>query len=363
MDGSDLLTQLRKEKYDTATISNSYNTGNVAGYTGVGGVAGQMVKGSVAGSYNLGTVRSTRIADPGTVQPLNMGGIVGDTSVATGGSGTVIYDVYNAGQIGDDTYTYLGRHVGGVVGRLGGTLEKRNNTRPDIYNGYSVTGGVVGYWVSGNIKNVFNTGNVTVVNYDLNARNSLVGGIVGAATSDYDKKLSFAYNLGTLRSFIPEGYERIEVQEDTLQDGKKVLVSNKHDYTDEEKTQYQNIINNVIFSADDGVFDSENDGKYNKSEAYQLENINVVGGIIGGVTESDVGKDDKTITVDNVYSTGNIFAGRFNTENQKYEKSTNTSDRVSAIWGRGYTNGDGQKNVELTNSFFIKPRTRICSAQ
>ena len=348
-----VLTSL-KANSSGAIIYNSYNTGDVQGYTGVGGVAGQMVKGSIADSYNLGDVATTRRANAGTVDAVNMGGVVGDTTAVTDGSSTAIYNVYNAGTIGDSEYEFLGRHVGGVVGRLGGALEKAYNTG-DIYNGYSVTGGVVGYWVSGNIKNVFNTGNVTVVNYDLNARNSLVGGIVGAATSDYDKKLSFAYNLGTLRSFIPEGYERIEVQEDTLQDGKKVLVSNKHDYTDEEKTQYQNIINNVIFSADDGVFDSENDGKYNKSEAYQLENINVVGGIIGGVTESNVDKDVETITVDNVYSTGNIFAGRFDTENQKYEKSTNPSDRVSAIWGRGYTNGDGQKNVELTNSFFIKP--------
>ena len=349
-----------KQNRSGAIIYNSYNTGDVQGYTGVGGVAGQMVKGSIADSYNLGDVATTRRANAGTVDAVNMGGVVGDTTAVTDGSSTAIYNVYNAGTIGDSEYEFLGRHVGGVVGRLGGALEKAYNTG-DIYNGYSVTGGVVGYWVSGNIKNVFNTGNVTVVNYDLNARNSLVGGIVGAATTDAPsaggyRTLSYAYNLGTLRSFIPEGYERIEVQEDTLKDGEKVVVSDKHDYTDEEKKQYQNIINNVIFSVDDGVFDSADDGKYNKSEAYQLENINVVGGIIGGVTESNVDKDVKTITVDNVYSTGNIFAGRFDTKNQKYEKSTNSSDRVSAIWGRGYTNGDGQNNVELTNSFFIKPK-------
>ncbi|HIT03727.1 MAG TPA: filamentous hemagglutinin N-terminal domain-containing protein, partial [Candidatus Caccocola faecipullorum] len=233
----EVLTSL-KANSPSAIIYNSYNTGDVQGYTGVGGVAGQMVKGSIADSYNLGDVATTRRANAGTIDAVNMGGVVGDTTAVTDGSSTAIYNVYNAGTIGDGEYEFLGRHVGGVVGRLGGALEKAYNTG-DIYNGYSVTGGVVGYWVSGNIKNVFNTGNVTVVNYDLNARNSLVGGIVGAATSDYDKKLSFAYNLGTLRSFIPEGYERIEVQNDTLQDGKKVLVSNSNHYTQEEIDQYQ----------------------------------------------------------------------------------------------------------------------------
>lgn len=112
---------------ENATIYNSYNTGGVQGYTGVGGVIGSMYNGSIAGSYNLGTLRSTRQASSGSLDPLNMGGVVGDTTEDTGAK-AVIYNVYNAGTIGDAGYEYYGRHVGGIVGRLSGTLE--NHTTP-----------------------------------------------------------------------------------------------------------------------------------------------------------------------------------------------------------------------------------------
>ena len=300
---------------NTATVSNSYNTGDVRGYTGVGGVAGQMYKGSVAGSYNLGNIESTRKAVKGTVDPLNMGGVVGDTLTFGNGSGAVIYDVYNAGTIGDDEFNYLGRHVGGVVGRLGGTLEKAYNTG-DIYNGYSVTGGVVGYWLSGSITNVFNTGNITVVNKDVHALNSLVGGLVGAvnvkpydfkgqADGYYVKKLSYGYNLGTIRSFIP------------------------HDALKGE------------FSLPGG--DTE--------ERY---NLNIVSGILGGATEfveytnNQDYSQTKTVEIDNVYTTGNIYAAREETQGQY------TKDTVNAIYGRGYTNHDSQ-NIKVTNAYYVKP--------
>ncbi|WP_300265214.1 filamentous hemagglutinin N-terminal domain-containing protein [uncultured Cloacibacillus sp.] len=184
--------------YTYATVANSYNTGDVRGYTGVGGVAGMMYNGSIAGSYNLGAVRSTRqLENLDSIAPLNMGGVVGDTTEETHAK-AVIYDVYNAGQIGDEDFKFFGRHVGGVVGRLSGYLDKAYNTGA-IYNGFSVTGGVVGWWYDGNISNVFNTGNITVVNKN-NVR-SYVGGIVGEVNGWNGKTLEFAYNLGTLRSF------------------------------------------------------------------------------------------------------------------------------------------------------------------
>ena len=297
---SNVLSGLKNGSFN-ATITNSYNTGDVLGYTGVGGVAGQMVRGSITESYNLGDVTTTRISRLATTDPVNMGGVVGDTSVSDAGDGTVIYDVYNAGKIGDETYQYYGRHVGGVVGRLGGTLEKAYNTG-EIYNGYSVTGGVVGYWYSGNIKNVFNTGNVTVKNHDIHARNSLVGGIVGAATTEVSKTLSYAYNLGTLRSFIPDS------------------ASSNPD--------------NQEITPDD--------------------NINVVGGIIGGVTETENG----TITINNVYSTGNIYAGRENKDGEYVEsKDGNNPDRVGAIYGMGYTGDPKKVNLDINTSYFIEPDT------
>ena len=359
--GKDALSLLRGDganAYGTyATISNSYNTGSVSGFMGVGGIAGHMYKGSVASSYNLGALRSTRIANPASVDPVNMGGIVGDTGALTGGDGTVIYDVYNAGTIGDDEFTFLGRHVGGVVGRFSGTLDKAYNTG-NIYNGYSVTGGVVGYWLSGDISNVFNTGNITVVNKDLNARNSLVGGIVGAANAKdgQGKTLSYAYNLGTLRSFIPKEALEIKLEKDNYTDDEKVEPAQGYE-------DYEWIIDNVIFPGTDGKNDSEDDGKYDAYRAEQLKNINTVGGIIGGVTEfvdGNGGDGKKTITVKDVYSTGNMYAARWsdsaNGGKGGYEVGT-TNDRVSAIWGNAYTNANSN-NVDLENAYFIEPDNR-----
>lgn len=203
IDASESL-DIEEIKPDTslATVYNSYNTGDVQGYTGVGGIIGMMYNGAVSRSYNLGEIRSTRksSSSAGSVDPLNMGGIVGDSTEWTNAK-AVIYDVYNAGQIGDDKFDYRGRHVGGVVGRLSGDLEKAYNTA-DIYNGFNVVGGVVGYWTAGSVSNVFNTGNITVVNY--NDARSQVGGLVGAADiSKGSLTLSKSYNLGTIRSFRP----------------------------------------------------------------------------------------------------------------------------------------------------------------
>lgn len=193
-----------KTETSPATVYNSYNTGDVQGYTGVGGIVGMMYNGAVSRSHNLGEIRSTRKSSSlaGSVDPLNMGGIVGDSTEGTKAN-AVIYDVYNAGQIGDDKFIYKGRHVGGVVGRLSGDLAKAYNTA-DIYNGFNVVGGVVGYWTAGNISSVFNTGNVTVKNY--NDATSQVGGLIGAVDlTNGDLKLTRAYNLGTIRSFNTSG--------------------------------------------------------------------------------------------------------------------------------------------------------------
>lgn len=87
---------------------------------GVGGVAGMMYNGEIAGSYNLGTVNTMRNKVSFTIgdyYAVNMGGVVGDTTEQTE-AGALLYDVYNKGQIGDETFTYYARHVGGVVGRL-----------------------------------------------------------------------------------------------------------------------------------------------------------------------------------------------------------------------------------------------------
>lgn len=187
--------------YEKAAVSNSYSTGDVRGYMGVGGVAGMMYNGEIAGSYNLGTVNTTRNQDSfnqGNYFAVNMGGIVGDTTEETDAR-AILYDVYNKGQIGDKNFKYYARHVGGVVGRLSGTVEKAYNTGA-IYNGYSIVGGIVGWLNAGSVTNSFNTGNITVRNYD-GTEASNVGGIAGdvnIATGNI--VLNNVYNLGTLRS-------------------------------------------------------------------------------------------------------------------------------------------------------------------
>ena len=188
-----------------AVVSSSYNTGNVTGYTNIGGIGGFAYNGSIAASYNVGDIHTTRADKSGTT-PINMGGILGDSTEKASGR-VIIYDTYNKGTIGDSSYTTYGRHVGGIVGRLSGIVEKSYNNG-DIYNGLNVVGGIAGYWYSGYLKNVFNTGNITVWNQ--NDAPSQVGGIVGSVdlsggnlSSGTNAALSIsnAYNLGSLRSF------------------------------------------------------------------------------------------------------------------------------------------------------------------
>lgn len=191
--------------YANAVVSSSYNTGNVKGYANIGGIGGFAYNGSIAGSYNVGDIHTTRADKSGTT-PINMGGILGDSTEKASGR-VIIYDTYNKGTIGDSSFSTFGRHVGGIVGRLSGIVEKSYNNG-DIYNGLNVVGGIAGYWYSGYLKNVFNTGNITVWNQ--NDAPSQVGGIVGSVdlsggnlSSGNNAALSIsnAYNLGSLRSF------------------------------------------------------------------------------------------------------------------------------------------------------------------
>lgn len=191
--------------YANAVVSSSYNTGNVTGYTNIGGIGGFAYNGSIATSYNVGDIHTTR-ADASGTTPINMGGILGDSTEQASGR-VIIYDTYNKGTIGDSSFNTFGRHVGGIVGRLSGIVEKSYNNG-DIYNGLNVVGGIAGYWYSGYLKNVFNTGNITVNNK--NGAESQVGGIVGSADlgggnqssgGNTDMSISNAYNLGSLRSF------------------------------------------------------------------------------------------------------------------------------------------------------------------
>lgn len=194
-----------QETPSEAAISGSYNTGTVRGFTGIGGVVGMMYNGEVTRSYNVGTIKTTRkttVSSSGDYAPANMGGIVGDATELTDAS-ALIYDVYNAGQIGDETYTTYARHVGGIVGRFSGRLQKAYNTG-NIYNNATDNGGIVGYWYKGDIQDVFNTGNITINGQIANRVET--GGIVGGVyANNYGGggiqtfTLTNAYNLGAIR--------------------------------------------------------------------------------------------------------------------------------------------------------------------
>ncbi len=273
-----------------AAVSGSYNTGDVQGYTGVGGVAGFMYNGEVTAAYNLGKISATRKAQPETIQPLNMGGVVGDSTEGTDAS-ILVYDVYNAGQIGDETYNLYGRHVGGVVGRLSGKIEKAYNTG-DIYNGFNVVGGVVGYWYKGTINNTFNTGNITVVNN--NNAQSQVGGIVGAAdistsVGNNAMKLSNSYNLGTLRSF--------------------------RNYYDREKPD---------------------------------DSRNAVGGIVGYVVNWN-GTQNANLTIDGVYTLGNLYAA-----NLKGNVESTGDSEIGAVVG---LTDKSRFSIGDSGAFYITPES------
>lgn len=198
------LADIQKDEYKAA-VYDCYNRGDIQGYTGIGGIVGLMYNGEVAASDNTGTIKGTRKSTSTTTEAMNMGGIVGDTT-EQGTAQVVIYDVHNDGVIGDNTFKLYGRHIGGVVGRLAGVVDKSYNTGA-IYNGFNVVGGIVGYMTvsfgtgkESGITNSFNTGNITVVNNN-NAR-SMVGGIVGSVdVGSGNMYITNAYNLGTIRGF------------------------------------------------------------------------------------------------------------------------------------------------------------------
>ncbi len=201
---SNRLTYIKTDTKQ-AVISGSYNAGDVEGYANIGGIAGFAYNGSIAESYNIGHITTTRSNASGETA-VNLGGILGDsTEKATGR--VVIYDTYNKGDLGAADFKTYGRHFGGIVGRLSGIVEKSYNTG-NIYDGSSVVGGIAGYWYAGEMKNVFNTGNITVDNR--NNAESQVGGVVGGVdlsggnkTDDGNDNMHItnAYNIGSLRSF------------------------------------------------------------------------------------------------------------------------------------------------------------------
>lgn len=161
--------------YNKGTVTDAHNSGSVNDKTNtsarIGGIAGYNDNGGVISySDNNGAVT-------GKGNYSAAGGIVG----------------YNNGSIknsfNNGNATGYGDYLGGIVGENIKDIFDSYNKGEIKGKGYdTVTGGITGINDSGNINNVYNSGIVDSMGYN-------VGGIVG---QNYSGTLSNAYNTGTI---------------------------------------------------------------------------------------------------------------------------------------------------------------------
>lgn len=161
--------------YNKGTVTDAHNSGSVNDKTNtsarIGGIAGYNDNGGVISySDNNGAVT-------GKGNYSAAGGIVGYNN----GS---IKNSFNNGNV-----TGYGDYLGGIVGENIKDIFDSYNKGKIKGKGYdTVTGGITGINDSGNINNVYNSGIVDSMGYN-------VGGIVG---QNYSGTLSNAYNTGTI---------------------------------------------------------------------------------------------------------------------------------------------------------------------
>lgn len=161
--------------YNKGTVTDAHNSGSVNDKTNtsarIGGIAGYNDNGGVISySDNNGAVTGK-----------------GDYSAAGGIVG------YNNGSIknsfNNGNATGYGDYLGGIVGENIKDIFDSYNKGEIKGKGYdTITGGITGINDSGNINNVYNSGIVDSMGYN-------VGGIVG---QNYSGTLSNAYNTGTI---------------------------------------------------------------------------------------------------------------------------------------------------------------------
>lgn len=161
--------------YNKGTVTDAHNSGSVNDKTNtsarIGGIAGYNDNGGVI-SYSDNNGAVTGKGDYSAA-----GGIVGYNN----GS---IKNSFNNGNV-----TGHGDYLGGIVGENIKDIFDSYNKGEIKGKGYdTVTGGITGINDSGNINNVYNSGIVDSMGYN-------VGGIVG---QNYSGTLSNAYNTGTI---------------------------------------------------------------------------------------------------------------------------------------------------------------------
>ena len=177
---------------EVSSINQSANIGGIVGYN-----QGTVIDAHNSGSVHDGTSDSARVGgiagyndNGGVISYSDNSGAVtgkGDYS-ATGGiigynNGSVNNSFNNGNIIG------YGDFLGGIVGNnVGGIVDSYNKGKIEGKGYDTVTGGITGINDAGTANNVYNSGIVNSVGYN-------VGGIVG---QNYSGTLSNAYNTGTI---------------------------------------------------------------------------------------------------------------------------------------------------------------------
>lgn len=171
------------------TISNVIlKDSYIRGYEHVGGIAGLITSSNVIGCSYAGTVEGY----------IRVGGIVGNSNKG------LIDQCYNEGQIKGLTHSESGTAVGGIVGRVNGSVTISNcyNTGT-VKNNKNQAGGIVGYIddtssVSVLIYNCFNRGSVSA--------SVLPAGIVGSISNTGNTtKIYNCYNIGAISGSTEHG--------------------------------------------------------------------------------------------------------------------------------------------------------------
>lgn len=189
-------------KIDRGTVSNCSFDGTISasnygdGYAG--GITGTNDCGVIINCYNMGTISGTYYNGTYYNGTDCIGGIAGTCRGAWSSADELtgkIYACYNLGEVSSTA----GSKVGGIAGKAceGAIIES-------CYNKGNVTGdrqigGIVGYNVDSQVKNVYNMGEIEGYMY--------VGGILGWSANDntngntslfLDASCTYAYNVGNV---------------------------------------------------------------------------------------------------------------------------------------------------------------------
>ena len=168
-------------------IENCYNTGDITSASFVGGIIG-LHGGTLRKSYNTGTI---------TVFSGDFSGGL----IAQGGSypDPLITNSYNEGEIIVTTYG-KSLQVGGLCGAECSVENSYNRGDMDFKHQPGYVGGIVGN-AGSTIKNVYNSGNITVENIVQPSRDLpgsiQISGIMGTTSSN----LQNTYNLGNIETY------------------------------------------------------------------------------------------------------------------------------------------------------------------